>query len=86
MQQELVYRGLRTTVGLESGGSRTWSVQLEGAPALSGVAVADGTGRGSFKAAVFASRAAVDRWLESNAPSASLMAEGDDQHVAPGRP
>ena len=86
MQQELVYRGLRTTVGLESGGSRTWSVQLEGAPALWGVAVAAGPGGGSCTAAVWAAGAAVDRWLESNAPSASLMAEGDDQHVAPGRP
>ncbi len=72
MEQEIEYRGVRTVIGGERDGRRQWAIFPDGAPAegvASGIARADGS-RGSFKEAVFASRAAVDEWLGRGAEAA----------------
>lgn len=72
MEQELEYRGVRIVISVERDGRRHWAIFPEGAPqegAASGVARADAT-RGSFKEAVYASRHAVDSWLDNPLPAA----------------
>ena len=66
MEQEIVYRGVRTLISTERDGRRRWSIHPDGGPpegVACGLSRAENA-RGSFKEAVFAARTAVDQWLD----------------------
>ncbi len=73
MDQELEYRGVRTLIGTERDGIRRWSIHPADGPhdgAAAGYARAENA-RGSFKEAVFASREAIDAWLDGDSGAAA---------------